>query len=268
MKRLLILLAAVVATGFVMIPGKSGASGGDRVAAASASGGQLGCQICQVVGGSWVCQPVGPGGYGAPLCTVTTSGQSCHLDGLCQAPPSGGGHGGFDDDDDDDAADAAAHAGVSHSKRRLTLDPDVIRRIAEAAPRFAMALAVVNREGGFAKSPSRMYLTPIELTTSDIEAYIAPGELPAEYVKEMATRTAQVNAQIAKGQVAPVLYTIEPERFGSMNPVVRVRVQQTSLADPSYSELVLRFSIGRANRSTVDGSVTGAETVQWTFLKQ
>jgi hypothetical protein len=266
MKRSLLAVAVVFILGSYTIPGKSRALRmGAGIADSGAASGQLsGCHVCSILVYCWSCLNTLPGGSGGPICVSECS--SCHLMGICS---TAGGHGGFDDDDDDDALEkaGATSSSATPSKLRLPLKASTITQIAAQYPRLGIALAKINREGGFMDLPSRMYVTPIQLTDEDVDVALAPGfTLPAEYEKQLNARAKTVNEQVVKGEVKPVIYDIRPKGFDTEHPTVRIKVKQGFPSDPSYTALVLKFSLP-STRIEATGSTQSMADVQWELLK-
>ena len=266
MKRSLLAVAMVFTLGSYTIPGKSRALRmGAGIADPGAACGQLsGCYVCSVLVYCWSCLNTLPGGSGGPIC-ISECG-SCHVMGVYSTP---GGHGGFDDDDDEDVREKAGSTSSSAtpSKLRLPLKASTITQIAAQYPQLGIALAKINREGGFMDMPSRMYVTPIQLTDEDVDVALAPGfTLPAEYEKQLNARAKTVNEQIVKGEVKPVIYDIRPRGFDSEHPTVRIKVKQGFQSDPPYIALVLKFSLPSAQIEASETTQSIADA-QWELLK-
>ena len=216
----------------------------------------VGCAICKVSGQKWTCATVPAGGYGAPLCIVTSDGQACNLEGgICYVPQ--GGPGGFGDDDDDD--DELLLSKVPHgTPRRLKLNnSSVINEIAAQWPRAGMAVALIEKEGGFARGRSRMYMSPIGLTSEDVQKYTQAAAGAPDGAEEIRERSETTNQQISAGQAAPVIFEIVTHRLSSDRPMVSIRAIQATPSDPPYSELVLNFT-----RSST-GDMNAPKTVRW-----
>jgi len=261
MSRFLVVLVGVLTLCSPMLAGShaarsTGDAGKDKTA--NLPGNQiLPCQICAPVIRCWTCLSAGASG-GGPICTYTCD--SCHVMGICGT----GGHPGFGDDDDDDEGAVPAAGQSLLSDRRLAVNAATVFAVAAKYPRMAILLAKINREGGFRNLPSRLYMTPIQLTQDDLDQSLAPGYLSPEYEKQLRDRSGDLNEAIAKGQASAVIYDIRPRAFGSDRPVIRIRVIQRAPSDPAYSGLILKFSQPAA--ASEDKAVTPVWKVDWQLV--
>lgn len=261
MRRFLAVAIAVLTLGFSLTVAASSAS---KLTEAHRTGKSsapqiLPCQICTILIKCWSCLNANSDVVGAPICFGNCD--SCHLMGTC----SGGI--GQPGDDDDDNAETAAPVRQSLSSRRLTLNASVLAAVAAKYPRMAILLAKINREGGFRNLPSRMYMTPVQITKDDLDENLAAGFMSPEYEQQIHSRAEELNEAIAKGQIPAVIYDIRPRAFNSDNPVIKIKVVQGASSDPAYSELVLRFSQQAPAAVSGDQTIKPLWKVEWELLK-
>jgi hypothetical protein len=142
----------------------------------------------------------------------------------------------------------------------LALNSDTIREIAAFHPRFGAALAILNK-AGFDGGTSKLYLTPIRITSKDIEAYLNPEQASVAFSRNRKKRAERINALIEEGRLAPVIYEISGERVDSITPTLSLRVISGSSLDAPYSSLEIKFFY--AEEATMSTGIEEPMRTEW-----
>lgn len=86
----------------------------------------------------------------------------------------------------------------------VQFDPNVIREIGAISPRFGIVLAGLNRGEGLKGRWARVYLTPINVTSDDVEWWLKPETESAAYFKEFDAKGRKINLSGAQ----PIVYEL------------------------------------------------------------
>lgn len=183
------------------------------------------CQVC--VGG------------GAAVYCITFNCGACEEDGEC-APGQLRVHSAGTDG-------SKAVTDGSKSVQDLKLSEKVIRKIGAVHPRFAITLAEMNGYG-FYPGKRRVYWTPVELTSSDVEAFL-DKHAHSDFFEQYNERARSLNSLIQKGEISRIVYAISVEKTDA-SWSIKMQVQgDLAVVDPFYSTLEIQVKESQAAKA-------------------
>lgn len=150
----------------------------------------------------------------------------------------------------------------SDSKQPLKLSAKVIREISVKHPRFAVTLAEMNVYG-ITPGERRVYWTPVELSPSDVEAFLNK-EAHSRFFKRYDTKVRRLNGLIQKGEISDIVYAISIKQTeeGSWSIKMQVEGETTAASvDPAYSKLEIKVATQPAQ--TALGQQSSRKIVTW-----
>ena len=131
---------------------------------------------------------------------------------------------------------ASANAAQREVHRQdVRLNPSLIREIGAVHPRFARALTMLN-EGGLNSRWARIYLTPVSITSADVEWWLRPRQESSAFFERLTAEARRINLQ----GTPPVIYELTMEETPNISSAtLTLRVIRGNIADPSYSSLTI-----------------------------
>ena len=176
------------------------------------------CVQCKVSGGCFTCAPATTGGC---ECSPVQC-QDCVVTNPCRKSADCGG--GFEPPED-----ASFH--VSET---------AILEIAQAHPRFALALIRLNKLGGL-KTWAQYSTFPARLESSDVANWLKPQSEAAAFFKEYNTTRRVAGADI-------IVYEVKVDKTDAAHATLHLTVLKGFSQDPAATDLYVDFT---------DGKVTG-----------
>lgn len=131
--------------------------------------------------------------------------------------------------------------------RQIRLSEKVIRQISALHPRFAITLAEMNVYG-FSPGKRRVYWTPVELTSSDVEAFLHKGT-HASFFDDYDEKARALNRLIQAGELSRIVYAISIENTDTAWSI-KVEVQgDLTAVDPTFSTLEIQVKTSKATQT-------------------
>lgn len=124
----------------------------------------------------------------------------------------------------------------------ITFDAETIREVAAQHPRFAFALAMLNRRGGLVTDHVHMFMAPVEVSAEDVAAILNPEDPGAQAViARFDARVQKVLKRMARGKQQPVEYEFTAGDVAGQK-TVKLQVVKAAGKDGAYRSLELNLS--------------------------
>jgi len=138
--------------------------------------------------------------------------------------------------------------GTGNSSKTFRLSPKLIKEVGISHPRFGATLANLNMFG-FSVGDHTIHWTPVEITSSDMEAFL-DRKSHERFFRKYNQRACATNTLIQKSEVEEIVYMVTITRQDANTWTIKLQVQGSpvvTLSDPGYSTLLVTAIFDGAN---------------------